>query len=265
MRVVVASLIFAIIAAAAQAQSVEGELAAGDSLAGALAPAEALEHYRKAFQLDQSNYEVLWKFARAQIDVAKQLEGKQYRDQRDSLFWVASLYADSAGKTNPQDPAGHFMLAQALGRLSRERGGRQRVEFGKQIYEAAARALELDPRHDGAHHVLGAWHAEVMRLSGVARFFARAFLGAGYLNRASWDSAVVHLEQAVDEAPHYIYHRLELAEIYIDLERYTDAKSHLERIAALPPSSDVHDRQYKQEAARLLEAVRERIGASGDP
>lgn len=265
MRVVVVSLAFAIGAAAAPAQTIEDDLAAGDSLIDALDPAGALEHYRNAFQQDQSNYEVLWKFARAQIDVAKQLEGKQYRDQRDSLFWVASLYADSARKTNPQDPEGHFMLAQALGRLSRERGGQERVEFGRQIYDAAARALELDPHHDGAHHVLGAWHAEVKRLSGIARFFARVFLGAGYLNRASWDSAVVHLEQAVDGAPDYIYHRLELAEIYVDLERDPDARFQLEQIAELPPTSDVHDQQYKREAARLLEAVRKRIGASVDP
>jgi tetratricopeptide (TPR) repeat protein len=259
MRIFVVTLFSWMFTAAAAAQSVEGELAAGDSLTEALNPAEALEHYRKAFQLDQSNYEILWKFARAQIDVAKQLEGKEYRDQRDSLFWVASLYADSASKTDPADPAGHFMRAQALGRLSRERGGQERVRYGRQIYDAAARVLELDPDHDGAHHVLGAWHAEVMRLSGIARFFAKAFLGGGYLSRASWDSAVVHLELAVSGAPDYIYHRLELAEIYIDFERYADARFQLDRITELPPTSDVRDRHYKQEAVRLLEDVQGKL------
>lgn len=260
MRILVASILWLTVGLPARAQSVDEELAIGDSLTDVMQPARALEHYRKAFQQDQSNYEVLWKFARAQIDVAKQLEGKKYQQQRDSLFWVAHLYADSARKTNPSDPEGHFMLAQALGRLSRERGGQERVRYGKQIYDEATRALELDPRHDGAHHVLGAWHAEVMRLSGIAKFFAKTFLGGGYLGRASWDSAVVHLQQAVALRPDYLYHRLELAEVYIDLERFAEAAKQLERIAELPPTSDLNDPYYEREAARLLEEVRKKLG-----
>lgn len=259
MRFILVSLLFLACARPIEAQSVAETLAAGDSLTEALKPAEALEQYRKAFQIDQSNYEVLWKFARAQIDVAKQLEGKKFRATRDSLFRVASLYADSASKTVPDDPEGHFMVAQALGRMSRERGGQERVRYGQQIYDEAARTLELDPAHDGAHHVLGAWHAEILRLSGVARFFAKTFLGAGYLGLASWDSAAVHLELAVEYEPEYIYHRLELAEVYMDLERYSEAKAQLERIAQLPPTSDVNDRHYKEEAARMLEDVGKKL------
>ncbi len=258
MRLPVALLACSLPVSVLTAQTVQDELASGDRLSDALRPEAALEHYRRAFQMDQSNYEVLWKFARAQIDVAKQLEGKDSKAKRDSLFWVASLYADSASKTNPNDPEGFFMVAQALGRLSRERGGQERVRYGKQIYDAASKALALDPTHDGAHHVLGAWHAEVLRLSGVARFFAKTFLGGGYLDRANWDSAVVHLQQAVESRPEYIYHRLELAEVYLDRKRYDDAREQLEQIALLAPTSDVHDPYYKEEAIRLLKDISER-------
>lgn len=248
-----------IIAAAAagtpmHAQSFEEHIAAGDSLADQLKPAEALEQYRAAYLTDPTSYEARWKFAGAQIDVAKQLVDTDQRKEQDSLFFVAHLYADAAVRADSTDPEGYFMLAQALGRLSRTKGGRERVRFGKEIYNAAARALELDPKHDGAHHVIGAWHAEVKRLSGVASFVAKTFLGGDYLGMASWDSAVAHLEQAVKLRPNYVYHWLELAEVYMDLNRYDDARSALERIAGLPPG-DVLDPLYKETALRHLEEI----------
>lgn len=82
----------------------------------------------------------------------------------------------------------------------------------------AALALKLDSEHDSGHHVLRAWQAEVMRLSGIARLFATEFLGGGYMSRAGWHSAPVRPEEAVSGAPDHLFHRLELAGIYIDLE-----------------------------------------------
>jgi len=40
---------------------------------------------------------------------------------------------------------------------------RDRIRDAEAIRTAALRALELDPGHDGAWHVLGRWHAEIMR------------------------------------------------------------------------------------------------------
>lgn len=255
-------VVLALIAGPARAQSpsVAEHLAAGDSLTQALRPAEALEHYRAAFMQDTRSYEAMWKFARAQIDVAKQLDDSRGA-ARDSLYWVASLYADAATRTDSLDPEGHFMLAQALGRMSRTKGGRDRVRFAKQIYNEAARALELDPTHDGAHHVLGAWHAEVMRLGGMAKFFAKTFLGGGFLEKAAWDSAIVHLERAVELKPQDIFHRLELAEIYLDRDRPDAAEQQLGALLDLPPTGDVMDPQHQREGQRLLTELRRRRGS----
>ncbi|NIM52365.1 MAG: tetratricopeptide repeat protein [Gemmatimonadales bacterium] len=243
-------------ASRAAAQSYEEHMARGDSLRDALKPAEALEEFRAAFFANQT-YEASWKFARAQVDVAKQIEENGNKDLRDSLYWVAKLYAEAAIRKDSTDPEGQFMLANALGRLSRTRGGKERVRFAREIYDLASRALELDPDHDGAEHVIGAWHAEIMRLSGLTKFFAKTFLGAGFMNRASWDSAVVHLEHSVRLKPDYLYHRLELAEVYVDLKRWDDARTQLEEIGRLAPTSDVMDHTYKEEALRLLAEIRE--------
>ena len=238
----------------AQSSGYVADLQRGDSLTAALDPAGALEAYRAAYLTDQT-YEAMWKFARAQVDVAKQLRGKKQAGLRDSLYGVAHLYAAAAVRANSSDAEGHFMVANALGQLSRTRGGKERVRFAKVIYDEATAAIAIDATHDGAYHVLGAWHAEVKRLSGVAKFFAKTFFSAGFLDRASWDSSVVHLERAVELKPEYLFHRLELAQTYVDVDRVDDARRQLEEVLRLPPTSDVSDPQYQEEARALLQRI----------
>lgn len=250
-------LLVAVAARAAPAQELEHHIHLGDSLTAALKHQGALLHYEAALAEDSTSYRALWKAAGAVIDIAKQLDGDVNRRPRDSLYLLARGYAEAAVRSDSMGADGYFMLAQAVGRLARTRGGRERVRFGRVIYQAAARAIELNPGQDGAHHVLGAWHAEVKRLSGLTRFFAKTFLGAGFLGRAQWDSAVVHLERAVELRPEYIYHRLELAEVYLDRRRYDDARAQLERIPALPVS-DVLDPKHQAAAARLLRGLESR-------
>ncbi|MFQ6046230.1 MAG: tetratricopeptide repeat protein [Gemmatimonadales bacterium] len=258
--VAVVTLCWALLPVGARAQTLEEHIALGDSLHDALLPAEALEHYRAALVLDSTNYEALWKFVRSQVDVAKQIKDNGPTELRDSLYEVAGRYAEAAVAANPEGADGHFVLALALGRLSRTKGGRERVQFGKEIYDAAARAIELDPSHDGAEHVLGAWHAEIRRLSGITRFLAKTLLGGGYMGRASWDSAIVHLQRAVELRPEHIYHRVELAEVYLDLDRFAEARHYLEPVVDLPPVTDVLDPEHKKRAAELLAEIRRRTG-----
>ena len=242
----------------AASQTIDELIHVGDSLYAALEPEAALEQYRAALFIDASHYDALWKFARTQVDLAKQLIGDQLEQRRDSMYSEAWLYAAEAVRVDSLGADGHFMLANVLGRLSRTKGGKERVRFGKEIYDEAALALRLDPQHDGAEHVLGAWHAEVKRLSGITKFFAKTFLGGGYMGIASWDSAVVHLETSVAIRPDHIFHRLELAEVYIDIGEYTKARDQLERVIALPVG-DVGDPRYKEAADRLLEEIREKV------
>jgi hypothetical protein len=98
---------------------------------------------------------------------------------------------------------------------------------------------------------MGRWNAEIMRLSGLQRFFAKSFLGGHIFNAAAWDSAVVYMGKALQYSPDNIYHHLDMAEILIDRDRYTEARTHLTRIGELPVF-DVMDPAYKERAAILL-------------
>ncbi|HEV8266484.1 MAG TPA: tetratricopeptide repeat protein [Gemmatimonadales bacterium] len=229
----------------------------GDSATTALQPDVALRHYQAALTVDSTNYEANWKAARAIADVAKQIEGNadSLKTRRDSLYSVGRGYAERAVRVDSLGADGHYALAMVLGRLSRTKGSKERVRFAKLIFDEATRAIALNPNHDGAHHVLGAWHAEVKRLSFIQRTAARLLFGGGFMGVANWDDAVKNLERAVALNPRHIYHRLELAEVYADIGQYSKAREQLTVIPTLP-IGDVLDAQYKEDAAALLEDIK---------
>src|SRR5579884_982903 len=203
-------------------------VALGDSAHAALRPAQALEHFRAALALDSTNYEALWKAGRELVDIAKQIEGtdEASRHRRDSLYSAARDYGEAAVRANPNGADGHFIIAQALGRLSRTRGGKERVRFAKIIYDEAMRAVQLDSTHDGAYH-----------------------------DRGNWADAQRYLERAVALRPAHIFHRLELGEVYVDVGKYSKAREQFAAIDTLPVA-DVLDPEYKRQAKQLLADIR---------
>jgi len=244
-----------VLALSVVAQNPVNHIALGDS-AGLMHPDVQLRHYQAALAADSLSYEANWKAARAIADVAKQIQGNadSLKRRRDSLYAVGRVYAERAIRADSTKADGHYVLAMVLGRLSRTKGSKERVRYAKIIYDEATRAVQIDSTHDNAHHVLGAWNAEVKRLSGFQRFFAKALYGGGFMDKATWDDAVRQLQTAVRLRPDHIYHRLELAEVYVDLGKYSLARVQLQAIAALPPV-DVLDPQYKEDAAALFKDI----------
>lgn len=248
--------------AAAQSSAAE-HLARGDSARAALASERALRQYQAAIEAierddgsrDPRYAEAQWKAAREISDVAKQLLGDSLKQRRDSLYSLGRTWAEAAVRADSTDADAHFALALVLGRLSRTRGGKERVRFARIIYDEARRTVQLDPRHDGAYHILGMWNAEAKRLSRLTRFFAKTLFGAGFLNRATWDSAVVNMERAVALNPRYVYHRLELAGVYLDVAQPAKAIDQLQAIAGLPVG-DPMDPYYQRLAAAALADLR---------
>lgn len=254
--------------AAAQTSPAE-HLALGDSARAALHSNDALRHYQAAVEEIQRSVgiqlqeiaqvhpanplycEALWKAAREISDVAKQLLGDSLKQRRDSLYSIGRTWAEAAVQADSNVANAHFALALVLGRLSRTRGGKERVRFGKIIYDETVRTIQMDSRHDGAYHILGMWNAEVKRLSGLTRFAAKTFLGAGFMNRANWDSAVANMEHAVQLNPQHVYHRLELASVYLDVDQPAKATEQLKAIAGLP-IGDPMDPYYKRLATAAL-------------
>ena len=260
MRIATLVLATLLCTAPAIAQTADEHVAMGDEAYESVDPEGALRHYQAALELDSDHYESLWRAARSAVDMGKLLEEqKEQKNVRDSLYVLAIGYARQAVAANADGADGHFMLANAVGRAALTKGPRERVRFSNIVRTEALRAVELDSLHDGAFHVLGRWHAEIMRLPGFAKFVAKTFLGGKIFDEASWENAVRHLERAVELLPRHIHHHLDLAEAYIDSDDPGSARPHLRQIAELPVAN-VMDPLYKQQAAELLQKITEGLG-----
>ena len=240
-----------LLATAASAQSPAEHIAIGDSIYARFKPDESLQHYLAAIGPDSSSYEALWKAARNEIDLA---EAERDEARRDRLSKSGEALARRAIRVNAQDPEAHFHLARALGRRALSVGVRDRVKFGTDVRTEAMAALRLNPNHPGALHVMGVWNAEVMRLNGVQRFFAKNVLGGRIFGDASWDKAVSYMERSVAVDPDRIVHHLDLGKIYADLGNKAKAREQLEMVVR-GRRIDFNDPAYQREAKALLEKL----------
>lgn len=235
----------------AQPRPAAADMAAADSAYTRRDVAQALRHYLAAIAADSGNYAALWKASRTEVDLA---EAAPRGPGMDSLLTSAQRHAEAAIRVRPADAEGHFALARALGRRALSVGTMDRIRYSKVVRSEALEALKHDSLHAGALHVLGMWHAEVMRVNGLARVFARTFLGAQVFGLANWDEAQRLLEEAVRVDPTRIVHRLDLAGIYADRGERDQARAQYEWIAAAPitePNDDLYKRQAAERLRRL--------------
>lgn len=237
--------------AAGAQQGDEALVAAGDRAFEEQQVAAALAQFESAIAADSTHYEALWKASRSAVDLA---EYEPNAGRKQALFEQAERHARRAVAVNAEDSEGHFAMARALGRVALTKGARDRVRYATQVRASALRSLELSPDHPGALHVLGRWNAEVMRLSGLTRFFAKNLLGGKVFEEASWDDAQRYLERAVAVDPQRLVHHLGLAEIYLDLEENEKALEQL-TLVVNGAASDYNDPHYKREARALIEKI----------
>lgn len=234
------------------AQSPDSLVHEGDHLFAARNASAALVTYDRALSIDSVHYRALTRAASVATEFG---EFQTDATQRTAFYARARAYAERAVRANPTGAEGHFQLARAVGRAAQSVGVRERVRFATLVRAHTADALARDSLHDGALHVLGMWHAEIMRLNGLERMFAKAFLGGKVMGEASWDLAVSYLERAVARAPSRIVHRLDLGLVYLDRKRRDDARAQFEWIAQAPVT-DYNDASYKRLAADALRGIK---------
>ena len=252
MRLRTAALIaLCALAPAAGAQSVAEHIAAGDREYASLKPSAALPHYEAAVAADPKSYEALWKASRTAIDVG---EMEADANARKQIYKKGEEYARRAVAANPSDAEGHFHLARSLGRTALSLGKRDRVKYAGEVRTHALQALQLNPKHAGALHVMGMWNAEIMRLSGIQRFAAKTLLGGKVFGEASWKEAVRYMEAAVASEPDRIVHRIDLAEVYEDVGDKVKAREQYQ-VVLRSTVLDAKDPTYKAQAEERLKKL----------
>lgn len=235
-----------------QPASAADRIADGNRESAARRTAAAYAQYVAAIAVDARNYDALWRAAREAVDLG---EVEANDAKRASLYHQATEYAKRAVAVKPSDAEGHFHLSRATGRTALNVSARERVKYAVDVRTSALRALELQPRHPGALHVMGVWNAEVMRLNGIARAVAKAFMGGAVFGTASWNAATRYMEQSVAAEPDRLVHLLDLARVYRDTGRKEDARATYAR-ALRAPDFDANDPVYRRTAEQELRALK---------
>jgi len=244
--------VFLVGARVVAAQSAAEHVALGNKERDARNPTAALKHYEAALAVDSTDYDALRNAAYECVELG---EFEPNAEHRTALYVSAEHYARRAVAANPRGADGHFQLAQALGRNALTMGVRDKIKLASEIRNEALAALAIDPKHSGALHVMGVWNAEIMRLNGFSRTFARHFLGGKIFDAANWEDAQKYLEGAVAADSLRIVHRLDLAAVYADRNQRAKAIEQYEWIARAPVT-DYNDPNYKTDSMRRLTALR---------
>ena len=233
------------------AQPASEHLQRADEAYRARKGSEAYQHLLRAIAMDPGSYEALWKASRSEVDLAEAAS----RSTNDRLLDAAQTHAQAAVRLHPGRAEGHIALARALRHRSLGAGVRERARFAEPIRSEVLAALDADPLHPDALHALAMWHADLMRVSGLSRRFAKSFLGADLFDSANWDEAQQLLEDAVRSEPGRIIHRLELAAVYADRGDKARARELYLWIGSAP-LVDPNDDLYKRQAAERLTRLR---------
>ena len=211
----------------------------------------ALAHYEAALALDSTG--LRGQLARGHRAARPgRADPRQREEPRAGLALRPRRAAGAPGRGGRlhSAPEGHFALAAAVGRASLTMGKKERI-----------RRAAHHPRRGAAHH--RARPAPRRRLShpGPLERGDHAPVGPEPLlreepargpassARRSGRSAISNMEHAVALDPGRLYHRLELAEIYVDRKRYDDARSQLAELAALP-DREIMDSVYRRRRRR---------------
>lgn len=239
-----------VLAAPLSAQTAAEHIVMGDRDHEAMNASGALGHYQAAIAVDPNNAEALWRASREAIDLGEFDDARQ-----DSLYQLGEQYARRAVQANANSSMAHFALAKAVGRRALSMGSRDRVKFAGLVRQEALEALRLDSLNAGALHIMGRWHANIMRLSGVSRFIAKNLLGGKVFSEASWRDAAAYLERAAALEPDRVVHKLELASIYADTGNKAKARETYQAALQLQPL-EYNDKRYLEQAQRQLSELK---------
>ena len=215
-------------------------------------PAGALDILEDALQAAPDDYDALWRATREAVSLGMLASSD---DVAREWYQAAVGYARKARKANPRGPEGGEWLAIALGRQALHEGPRSRVRMAVEIRDVALETLALDSTNAGAHHVLGEWHAQIRRLSGMERWMAKHLLGGSVFDEANWEEAERQLRLAIHYDPGGLIHYLDLARMYRDTGRGPEAVEVAGEILAKPSVEPV-DSLTKAEASVIVQRGR---------
>lgn len=181
---------------------------------------EALPIFQKLLKSDSGNVNYLQNasYMYCKVGNIQTTEGEKIK-----YYKIAEYLAKKAIFINEKNADNHYVYALALGRLSENTGSKQKIANAKIIKKEAERAIELNPKHVGAYHILGRWHRSIAGFSSVEKIAINNLFG-GVPQGGSYDDAVKCFMKAIQYDPKYMLHQYELALTFHEMKKNIEAK-----------------------------------------
>lgn len=205
------------------------------NVASALAAASIWE---RRLASNPDDFEAAWKLGRA----GYWLGGHVDKDRRRAEYERGMAAAKRAVALRPDRPEGHFWLAADMGAMAESFGLVAGLRYRGPVKRELERVLELDASYQqgSADRALGRWYDKVPRLFG-----------------GSNERAVEHLRRSLIYDPTSAASHFFLAEVWLDMDRRTEAMAELQAVLAAPlhPEWVPEVREFQARAAALLRRI----------
>ena len=165
----------------------------------------------------------------------------------------AEYLAKKSIKINEASADAHYAYAMALGRINENASSKQKIANAKLIKAQGDRAIALNPKLAGAHHILGRWHKTIAGFSAIEKAMINSFFG-GVPPGGSYEDALKSFMTAIGLEPKYMNHQYELAQTYYDMGKSVEAKLWVKKALEIVPSND-DDIKAKKDCEALLKKL----------
>jgi tetratricopeptide (TPR) repeat protein len=170
---------------------------------------------------------------------------------KKSFGEMALDLARKAADKLPDSSDAQVTLAAAYGKLCDLVDPRTRIEYSKQVYADATKALRLNPDSDFGHLILAQWNYQMVFLNPFLKTLTEMIYGK--FPAASKEEAIAQYKRAIELAPNRIVHHAEFAKALDAMGDTTAAREQWQKVAELKPVFG-QDRRYQAMALQRLES-----------
>ncbi len=181
---------------------------------------QAYEYYKQAIKANPRDADAL---AGCSLMCSRIGNRTSSKSLRTSYFKAANTYASTALKVAPKSAEANYVMAVALGRKALISGAKEKVAASRNIKKYAEKAIQYNPTHAGAWHVLGRWNYGVATLNFAEKTAAEALFGG--LPDGDIATAISCYKKSISYDPSYVRNYLDLGKAYVEDDNKSQAKS----------------------------------------
>jgi len=216
-------------ASTAAADPSQDIIAKGDAADRKLQTKEALAAYLEADKAQPNQAAILVKIAK---EYGGLMNDAKTSAERKEAAAQSLAYSRKALAADAKSSDANLAVAISLGKSVEFMGNREKVETSSQIKAYAEKALQLNPKSDYAHHMLGRWHQGLAGVGGATRVLAQVVYGG--LPAATYQEALDHFQKARALRPDRLVHQIEYGRTLAMMGRKDEARTEIQKGLAMP-------------------------------